>query len=139
MIELNKWFFVQLANFLLLLFLLNLLLFRPLLSLFKERKESVQGALEEAKRLNEKKDEQLMKFRQELSSAREEARELYSSLREEGLGVQKKLISEAHEEAMREIEKAREDIRKETENARRKLGEDVRRFSDEIVRKLVEV
>jgi len=139
MIELNKWFFVQLANFLLLLFLLNLLLFRPLLSLFKERKESVQGALEEAKSLNEKKDEQLMKFRQELSLAREEARELYSSLREEGLGVQKKLISEAHEEAMREIEKAREDIRKETENARRKLGEDVRRFSDEIVRKLVEV
>ncbi|VAX31816.1 hypothetical protein MNBD_NITROSPIRAE02-257 [hydrothermal vent metagenome] len=139
MIELNKWFFVQLANFLVLLFLLNILLFRPLLNLFKERKENIDGAIEEAKRLNEKKDEELARFNKELADAREKAKEFYNSLRQEGLLKQKEMIAQAQEEALKEIEAAQAEIRRETEKVRKLLGDDVRRFSEEIVEKLVEV
>ncbi len=139
MLELNKWFFVQLANFLVLLFLLNILLFRPLLNLFKERKENIDGAIEEAKRLNEKKDEELARFNKELSDAREKAKDFYNSLRQEGLLKQKEMIVQAQEEALKEIEAAQAEIRRETEKVRRLLGDDVRRFSEEIVEKLIEV
>ncbi|NOY39661.1 MAG: hypothetical protein GXO95_05410 [Nitrospirae bacterium] len=139
MIELNKWFFVQLANFLVLLFLLNILLFRPLLNLFKERKENIDGAIEEAKRLNERKDEELARFNKELADAREKAKDFYNSLRQEGLLKQKEMIAQAQVEALKEIEAAQAEIRKETEKVRKLLGDDVRRFSEEIVEKLIEV
>ncbi len=139
MIELNKWFFVQLANFLVLLFLLNILLFRPILNLFRERKENIDGAIEEARRLNEKKDEELARFNRELADAREKAKDFYNSLRQEGLLKQKEMIAQAQEEALKEIEAAQAEIRRETEKVRRLLGDDVRRFSEEIVEKLIEV
>jgi F-type H+-transporting ATPase subunit b len=138
MIELNIWFFVQLANFLVLLFLLNHLLFKPLLNLFVERKERVESAVDEAKRLNIKKDEELRRFNRELSEAREKAQETYRALREEGLARQKELIEKAQSEAMAEIESATEAIRRESERVRRQIKEDLSIFSDEIVKKLVE-
>ncbi len=140
MVEIDKiWFLVQLVNFLVLLFLLNMLLFRPLLNLFEERKDATEGALEEAKKLEAMKNESLEAFQRDLAAAREKAREIYNALRDEGLAEQKRIVSEAQDEALREIEKAREEIRQEAEKARKRLGEDVRAFSDEIVRKLVEV
>ncbi len=139
MIELNKWFFVQLVNFLFLMVILNILVFRPLLDLFQKRKEATEGALEEAKRLNEEKDRVIAEYQKELAAARDKAREIYNSLREEGLKKQKELIEAAHEEAMKEIERAQQQIKEETEKARKELGEAVRRFSEEIVKKLVEV
>ncbi len=140
MVEIDKiWFLVQLVNFLVLVFLLNILLFKPLLKLFEERKDATEGALEEAKKLEAMKNESLEAFQKDLAAAREKAREIYNTLREEGLAEQKRIVSEAQEEALREIEKARAEIRQEAEKARKKLGEDVRAFSDEIVRKLVEV
>jgi F-type H+-transporting ATPase subunit b len=140
MVEIDKiWFLVQLVNFLALVFLLNILLFKPLLKLFEERKDATEGALEEAKKLEAVKNESLEDFQKDLAAAREKAREIYNALREEGLAEQKRIVSEAQDEALREIEKARAEIRQEAEKARKKLGEDVRVFSDEIVRKLVEV
>ncbi len=49
MLDINKWFFVQLANFLLLLIILNIILFKPFLRLFKEREDNTKGALDSAK------------------------------------------------------------------------------------------
>ncbi len=139
MIELNKWFFVQLANFLILLVILNVILFRPLLELFKQRKETIEGSLEEARSLDQQKEEQLKLYIQELAEAREKAKEIYNTLRQEGLQEQKALIAKAHEEAMAELEAAKASIRGEVEKVRKAMGEYVRQFSDEIVKKLVEV
>ncbi len=139
MIELNKWFLVQLVNFLVLVFLLNVLLFKPLFNLFSERKENIDGAIDEARRLNAKKDEELERFNRDLAEAREKAKDLYNSLREEGLKKQKEIIAKAQEEALKEIEAAQAEIRRETEKVRKQLGEDVRKFSEEIVEKLVGV
>ena len=139
MLKLDIWFFVQLVNFLVLVFILNQVLFKPLLNLFQERKEGIEGSIEEAKRLNQLKDEEIKRYNQELAQAREHAKEIYNSLRQEGLHKQKEIIEKAHEEAMAEIRMAQEAIKKETERVRKELGETVRRFSEEIVRKLVEV
>ncbi len=140
MINIDKvWFIVQLVNFLVLIIILNYLLYRPMLRLFDQRKESTEGAIEEAKRLEEKTKEQLALYNKELSEARDRAKEIYNSLRQEGLQQQKALIEQAHEEAMREINEAREALKKESEKVRSQLAEQVRQFADEIVNKMVSV
>ena len=59
MLDINNWFFVQLANFILLFIILNAILFKPFLLLFKERDDKTSGALESASALDKEKDDVL--------------------------------------------------------------------------------
>lgn len=137
MLELNKWFFVLLVNFLVLLYILNIILFRPILKILKERDASVKDYLKAAKELEQKREEAIVRMNQELQAARVKAKEIFEEIRKDGLEKQRSLLEEANREAIEMISKAKEEIAVEAEKARQSLRADVDRFSDEIVRKLV--
>ncbi|HWR89524.1 MAG TPA: ATP synthase F0 subunit B [Dissulfurispiraceae bacterium] len=139
MLEFNQWFFVLLANFLVLLVILTTVLFRPLAKILKEREKVIGDALGEAKSMTAKKDDAIAKMNAELLAARNNAKAAYSELREAGLAQQKEVLSKTEQEAVAMIEKARKELQGETEKARAALKADVEKFSDEIVRKLVNV
>ncbi len=137
MLEINAWFFAQLANFLLLLFLLNIILFKPILRIINERKEDTTGALENAKALDREKDEVLARIDEKLSEARGNARTVYEGLSSEGLDTQKKALESAQNEAVESNRKAREELEAATETARAGRKSDMEGFSKQIVEKLV--
>ncbi|MBI4685233.1 MAG: ATP synthase F0 subunit B [Nitrospirae bacterium] len=139
MLELNKWFFVLLANFLVLLYVLNKILFKPMLKLFREREENISGALNVAKDMIHRKDEMIAMLNKELVNAREKAKAAFESLRRDGANIQKEAFSRSEAEAAEALQKAREEIKREAEKARQSLRADVDKFSDEIVRKLIKV
>lgn len=139
MLELNKWFFVLLLNFLVLLYVLNIILFRPLVRLFTERDESVKGSLNAAKEMNTKKEEALASMNRELREARNKANEIFESLRRDGIGRQKEILEGANKDAQELIAKARTELKAEAEKARQKMRSDVEKFSEEIVKKLAGV
>jgi len=132
-----KWLLVLLVNFLVLVYVLNLLLFRPLLALFNERESSVKGSLEAAKEMDRKKEEGLEKMNKDLSEARHKAKDAFEKLREEGLVSQKELMSNAEMQAAAMLQKAREELKAEAEKAKTALKAEAEKFSEEIVRKLV--
>lgn len=137
MLELNKWFFVLLINFLVLLYILNIILFKPILKVLKDRDSSVKDLLSQAKEMEQKREEAISRMNQELQAARIKARERFEEIRKEGLERQKTLLDEANRQALEMIGKAKDEIRVEADKARKRLREDVDRFSEEIVRKLV--
>ncbi len=137
MLEFNQWFFVLLANFIVLFFVLSALLFKPLAKVFKEREAATTGALDEAKTLTAKKDDSIAKMNAELLSAKNKAKAAFDSLREEGVTKQKETLSKTEAEAVEMIEKARKELQAEAEKARTALKADIERFSEEIVNKLV--
>jgi len=138
MLELQfKWLLVLLVNFLVLIYVLNILLFKPLLGLFKKREDNVNGALGAAKDMNQKKEETIAKLSRELTGARNKAKETFEALRGEGANTQREVFSKAEAEATDILQKARQELKAEAEKARQALKSDVDKFSDEIVRKLV--
>ncbi|KAF0182938.1 MAG: F-type H+-transporting ATPase subunit b [Nitrospirae bacterium] len=139
MLEFNQWFFVLLANFIILLIALNSLLFQPLSKIFKERDRATKGALDEAKAMTAKKDDAVAKMNAELVAARQKAKETSSVLREAGVAQQKEAMSKAEAAAVQQIEAARKELQAETEKARVALKGDIDKFADDIVRKLVTV
>ena len=139
MLELNKWFFVLLLNFLVLIYVLNLILFKPLLRLFKERDDSIKGSLDAARDMDKKKEDAVAAMNHELKEARSKANELFESVRKEGLQRQKELLETAHTQAQDFILTAKGELQSEAGNARQKLRADVEKFSEEIVKKLVGV
>jgi F-type H+-transporting ATPase subunit b len=137
MLEINAWFFAQLANFLLLLIVLNIILFKPILRIIKEREENTTGALENAKALDEEKDEVLAQIDGKLSEARGNAKTVYQGLSNEGLDTQKEALESAQNEAVEINRKAKEELEAATEKARAGLQSDIEAFSKQIVDKLV--
>ena len=132
-------FLILLINFLGLLIALNYILFKPLLKLFKEREDNVNGSLAVAKNMTQKKDDAIARLNKELSDARDKAKATYESLRTDGLNKQKDVFSKAEAEASEILQKARAELKAEAGKARQNLRADVDRFSDEIVIKLVKV
>jgi F-type H+-transporting ATPase subunit b len=137
MLDFTGWYFVLILNFLALVFILNIILFKPFLKLFKERDNSIGGALNAAKDMDKKREENLSMMQHELREARNKSKEIFESMRREGLNKQKEMLEEANHKARGLIERAREELRSEVERARQKLRADVDKFSDEIVNKLV--
>lgn len=137
MLEINNWFFVQLANFVLLLILLNIILFRPFLRLFKERDASTKGALETAKALDREKDDVLAQIDATLFGARSKAKIIFEGLSREGLEHQKSTLESAQNDAVDINRKAKEELEAAAEKARAGLKADIETFSKQIVEKLV--
>jgi F-type H+-transporting ATPase subunit b len=137
MLDLNFWFFVMAVNFLALIYVLNIILFKPLLKTFKEREDAVDGALREAKEMEEEKEEMMASMQKDFSEAAFSAKAKFEELKKEGLDKQKEALDSTGKEASSELEKARGQIRAEAEKARTSLRADVEKFSDEIVTKLV--
>ena len=137
MLEFNQWFFVLLANFLVLLYVLNAILFKPIKKMFKERDDVINGAVDETKKMTVKKDEAIARMNAELISAKAKAKDIFNSIREEGLYAQKEMLSKAEAESVEMIEKARRELQAETEKAKAELRADIEKFSEEIVSKLV--
>jgi F-type H+-transporting ATPase subunit b len=134
-----KWFLLMAINFFVLLFLLNIILFKPFLKIFKERDDTVKNSLEAAKDMNNKREESISRMNRELADARAKAKQFFDELRADGLAKQKEVQSKAEAEALVLLDKARADLRSEAEKVRKELKAEVDKFSDEIVRKLVKV
>ena len=138
MLEFNWTFIVSLINFLVLLFILNAILFKPILKIVKEREDTVKGNLDAAKVMTDKREESIAGLNRALAESRNKAKEMFESLKGEAVSKQKEVHSAAEAEAASILEKARAEIKTEAEKARKALRADVDKFSDEIVRKLVQ-
>jgi F-type H+-transporting ATPase subunit b len=134
-----KWLLILAANFLVLVFILNIILFKPLLKIFKEREDAVKGSLEAVKDMGNRREESIARLNKELAETRNKAKDVFEALKAEGLKNQKEVLSKAEAEASQILEKSKADLRAEAEKARTTLRAEVDKFSDEIVRKLVGV
>lgn len=139
MLEFNAWFFVLLANFLFLIFALNLILFKPLMRLFEERKEGIDGSLKKAREFSQRKEELMNQLNRELLEANRKAKEIIDKYIQEGKDKQAELLREAEKEAQEMLKKARQEISTLTEEARKALRQEIEKISEEIVNKLVRV
>ncbi len=132
-----QWLLVLAANFLVLVYILNIILYKPLLKIFKEREDTVRTSLDAAKEMNARKDDGIARMHKEIGDARSGAKEIFETMKAEGQNRQKEILSESEAKAAEMLQAARQELRTEVEKARLALKADVEKFSDEIVRKLV--
>ncbi|MBN2297167.1 MAG: ATP synthase F0 subunit B, partial [Deltaproteobacteria bacterium] len=83
MIELNWTFFVQVLNFLVLMFILNKILYKPILKVLDERDERVVGGQTKAKQLIAESEKIFTSYSDKLQVAKIEALGTKNSARKE--------------------------------------------------------
>jgi F-type H+-transporting ATPase subunit b len=127
------------ASFLALLFVLNIILFKPVLNQLKERDDRINGYLDKAKVMDKDKDNLLKELDAKLAQTRDQAKVVYEELRSKGLEAQRNDLDSAGKETEKMSQEALEKLKAAADRTRESLRGNVEAFSKKIVEKMVGV
>jgi F-type H+-transporting ATPase subunit b len=128
---------IQIANFVFTIWVLNLLLYKPIRKILHQRKEKVDGlelSIETSTKDAREKDEA---FAAGLKEARSRGIEKKNALVQEAADKEKSIIADINRKAQTELVEIREKIKKEAEAARDSLQKEVNSFADQISEKIL--
>lgn len=137
MISIDYTLLIQMVNFVILMFILNLLLYKPVLGIIDKRKKNFQDIEEEIKRLNQSVDERMAAYEEKLRLAKMQALEKKQEIMTEGSEQAKTFIEAAKGEIPAMMEKFHADMNREVDEARRILTNQSKKISIEIAEKLL--
>ncbi len=137
MISIDYTLLIQMVNFVVLMFILNLLLYKPVLGIIDKRKKNLKDIEEEIKRLNQSVDERMAAYEEKLRLAKGQALEKKQEIMAEGAEQAKSFIEAAKGDIPGMMEKFHADMNREVDEARRILTNQSRKISIEIAEKLL--
>ncbi len=136
MVELNSMIIAQIIAFLLLLFLLNIILYKPILFTIGKRRENVESQLSQAEKVTENAEEKKVEHKKILENARANGKKLYNDLILEATSKRDKLLHETNERLKTEIHDFSNHV-KEVKKGELEQGKSLSNsIADEIFKKL---
>ncbi|MXW44285.1 MAG: ATP synthase F0 subunit B [Candidatus Dadabacteria bacterium] len=132
MLSVDETLIIQLVIFLVGLFLLNRLVFRPLIGVWDRRDELTAGTLREAEEMTRKAEGAIAEYNEKIAEARVQATETRNELRQQGQGESSRMLLSAREAAQAELEGARGTLESETAKIRADLQGEIESLAAEI-------
>lgn len=137
MISIDWTMFLQTANFIVLIFILNTLLYKPIRRILIERKKKIQGYEEGIDALKQDAVETDQTFQTGIGEAKTKGFQEKEVLKQAGQEEEKQLIDEINQKAQADLEAVCTQIAKDAENARRALQAETGAFSAAIAEKIL--
>jgi len=120
-IKLDWTLLLQFANFMILLAVLNVLLFKPLREVLAARKATIDGDLAKARSLDEQIQVQVAEYEAKLQEARQRGSQERTALRQTAQAEEARLLGAANEQASQRLQTLKEQVAGEAETARQGL------------------
>lgn len=133
----NITFLFQIANFLILLFVLNIILYKPIRKILGQRGNEVISFQEMIEDFQNRSEKESKALEENMASARSQGFKEKETLKSAGLEEEKMMVQQAISSAEEKIGKAKGEIDQDTAQARRSLEEEVRVFSQELAEKIL--
>ena len=137
MINLNVSVFVQIINFVFLIVVLNIVLYKPIRKVLRQRKEKVtdleQGIELSDRSAQEKDDTYLSGIKEARARGRREKEERLQLAVEE----EKVIVDRINQKAQQEMETVRTQIARDVEGVREALQNEIDAFADAIKQKIL--
>ena len=137
MIDINVSLFYQLANFIVLLIVLNYVLFKPIRQIMQEREQGISSSLGDAKAAQERMQSLLEHYNASLADAKQKATTTFNALYQQGLDAQRDMIAAERTKGGEMLDKARADVAASASAARADLKKEAERLSQDITSKLL--
>lgn len=137
MVEINASLFIQIVNFLVLIWALNKFLYKPIRLILSQRKEKISGfenAIHQTEQDMVKKDQAL---KMGLKEARDKGMKEKDAFENEARQEEMKLIEKINEKSRADLAEIREKVTKEAQSARQMLQKEIDTFADQISRKIL--
>lgn len=137
MIKLDWTLFLQFANFMLLLLVLNALLYKPLRAVLAARKATIDGDLAKARALDEEIQAQVAEYEAKLQEARQRGSQERMALRQAALAEEAKMLGAANEKASQRLQSLKEQVAGEAETARQGLRSETEALARQVAGKVL--
>jgi F-type H+-transporting ATPase subunit b len=137
MINIDGSLFIQIANFLVLIWLLNIVVYRPIRKILIERKERIKGleeGIEGRLKDAQEKDEE---FSKGIREARARGMEEKEALLQEAAAEEKQIIAKINEKAQADMADVRTKIAADIDAVRSSLRSQVDDFASAIGQKIL--
>ncbi|HAD03613.1 MAG TPA: hypothetical protein DCF93_02860 [Desulfuromonas sp.] len=121
MIEINWTIGLQFLNFIILMLLLNVLLYRPLRGVLEQRKATVDGGHARARELKDQIDEKMTRYQEQLQQAKLKGNEEKSALRAAAAKEEAEILGSARQVAGARLQSLREQVQTEAVKAGKEL------------------
>ena len=137
MVSVDGSLLIQIINFLFLLFVLNLVLFKPIRKILLERKEKISGLEKGIESLSSQANDQDQAYKDGLKGARTEGLKVKESFVEKASQEEKEIIDRINKKAQSSLAEIRAQVAEETEKARVTLETEVDFFARAIGEKIL--
>jgi len=131
-------FFYQLILFLIVLFSLNYLLFRPALRLLDKRKNATVGVKAEIVRLGSLTEERIKQHEEKIAQAKAQGATIKEKIRKDGEGEAGKILGQAKLEADRHLTEMQKKLAQEQSEARLQLRKTVEDLGKGVAERILE-
>ncbi|MGD0021022.1 MAG: ATP synthase F0 subunit B [Smithellaceae bacterium] len=128
---------IQIVTFLLLIYILNHLLFKPILSIIDRRKKQLEELENEIKLFNDSVNKRISEYDEKLKQAKTNASELKKEIIKEGDDQAKSIVDVVRGEIPLMTEEFQKKMEKEMQAARKILDNQSRKLSLEIAEKVL--
>lgn len=137
MIDINYSLFIQIANFLLLILILNYLLYRPILRIIEKRESYLRSSEDEIRNIQETVDRKAAEYEDSLRIAKKQALEQKNEITRVGAEDGKAIIDAVRNELPGIMEEFQKNINSEVDKARHILQTQSKAISLEIAEKVL--
>ncbi|MDP2646782.1 MAG: ATP synthase F0 subunit B [Desulfobacterales bacterium] len=137
MIDINESVVIQIVNFILLIWVLNAVLFKPVRAIMNKRKEKVNGLEKNINDFLLSAKEKQDTFSSGLKAARDKGLKEKEALIQKASAEEEEIIKKINQKAQSDLLKIREKIVQEADDVRNSLRKEIDSFAGLIARKLL--
>ncbi|GFO53559.1 ATP synthase subunit b [Geomonas sp. Red276] len=137
MINLDLAFVFQLVNFLVLVLLLNVFLYKPIRKQLADRAGELSGAKQKSAEVDREVQEKLAAYEARMREIRASAADERGVLKKEAAGQEAAILDKARAEATQSLASIKAKVAKETEEARQLLKQSAEALSADICEKVL--
>ena len=129
--------FVQIANFLIIIWVLNIILYKPIRKILIQRKEKITSLEQNIDQLNENTAEKDEAYLSGIKDARVRGLNEKEALLKEGTEEEKRIVEQINQKAQANLAEIRDKIAKDAQNVRESLNKEIGTFANAISEKIL--
>ncbi len=137
MLDLNITMLIQMVNFFIALYVLNVMLIKPIRAILQERRQKMDGLAGDAEAFEREAALRIEAYQAELSRARQEGVAMRDAARNEGVAKQQEIVGEAGRTAQEELAAAEASVRREAEATLQELKKQVGSLANKIATRVM--
>jgi F-type H+-transporting ATPase subunit b len=137
MLNIDYSLFIQIANFLFLLILLNIILYRPIRSILIKRKKEMSSTEEIAQDWRRKANKYSEDFEENLSDMKKKGLKEKGEFKNQGMEEEKEMLRHTYSSVEDKIHKTRIEIQDKVSQVRQSLKTELETFSQDLAEKIL--
>ncbi len=137
MITMDKTLFIQIINIIILMFLLNKVMYKPVLGILRERSKKMRGTQEEIERFEKNARLRQEEVDKKLAQASGKAKAALDSARAEAAAAGNEKLSAIKAEAEADKEKKMAELKSQVDDAGKNLQENLEGFASDMAGKIL--